>query len=171
MDNTTSTKYKLESGSIKVCTYIRSDAFSNRRIRFVIQDLYQNQPEFDEPIIWIEKIIPNEGKTATDVLTEYVKADGKDAFIMCKASELAKFPKGINGAEMLSRVDDMLERILSASFYRILFNRRMSRVYGVHDICIYGNTKTEDWINDSLGEDKLIKIFNTASNISYFRGE
>lgn len=165
MDNTTSTKYKLESGSIKVCTYIRSDAFSNRRIRFVIQDLYQNQPEFEEPIIWIENVSPNEGNTVSDVLDEYTEKYGEDAFIMCLADALMNPPKvGYN--DMLEFADSMLGYVLNSYFYRVLFNRRMSRSYGNSYICLYSNTKTEDWIKDNMGKDKIIKNVLASNKIN-----
>lgn len=165
MDNNTSTKYELESGSIQVCTYIRSDAFSNKRIRFVVMDLYQMVPNFNEPIIWIEKVTPNEGKTVSDVLDEYTEKYGENAFVMCLANTIMDPPKS-GYKDMLEFAESMLGYVLNAYFYRVLFNRRMSRSYGISYICLYSNTKTEDWIKDNMGEDKIIKNVLASNKIN-----
>lgn len=166
MDNTTSTVHKLESGSIRVCTYIRQDAFSNKRIRFVIQDIYQKLIDFNEPIIWIESVDPIKGKTPADVLDEYTEKYGEDAFVMCRASTLMDIKECGFVKDHTEFMNSMIGYALEAYFYRILFNRRMSRSYTISDICIYSNIKTEDWIKENMGEDKIIKSVLASSKIS-----
>lgn len=163
--DTTST-YELESGKIKVCTYTRADAFSPKRVRAVIKDIYQRLPDFKEPIVWIEDVTPNEGKTITDVLDEYTEKYGEDAFVMCQAGCLTCTKPAGFIEEQTNFISTMIGLAMDAYFYRVLFNRCMSRSYGAPDFCIYSNDKTEEWIQENMGEGKIIKSVMASSKIN-----
>ena len=163
--DTTST-YELESGKVKVRTYTREDLTSGKRIRGVIKDIYTNLEDFNEPIIWINYVTPVKGKTITDVLDEYTEKYGEESFIMCQAiCVTSEKPAGLI-EEHTTFISTILSSVLEAYFYRVLFNRCMSRSYGVPDFCIYSNDKTEDWIKDNMGEGKIIKSVMSSSKIS-----
>ena len=83
---------KLESGKVRAIVYTREYVESTEKyVRGAIRDIYANLPDFNEPIVWIQSlVVTNEGKTVTDVLDEYTKKYGENAFIMCQAGQLTR---------------------------------------------------------------------------------
>lgn len=148
----TNTTYALNSGTIKLYTYNREDAFSkNKRIRCVVGDIYHKLDDFSETVKWIFDIIPFEGKTIADVLGEYVEKFGEDSFIMFQAGSLHSVPIEV------SAVVSTIGYALKVGFCHILFNRCMPSSYSVPDLCVYENAKVKSWIGDNIGDGKIIK--------------
>lgn len=161
---------KLDSGKVRAIVYTREYVESTEKyVRGAIRDIYANLPDFNEPIVWIQSlVVTKEGKTVTDVLDEYTKKYGENAFIMCQAGQLTrdieKYRDGKLG-DMTTYINSMIGYALDAYFYRILFNRCMGHRFGAFDFCIYSNDKTEQWIKDNTGPDKIIKSVMASNKV------
>lgn len=160
---------KLESGKVRLIVYTREYVESAEKyVRSVVKDIYANLPDFNEPIVWIQKlVVTKKGKTVADVLDEYTEKYGEDAFIMCQAGQLVAIPdiNHIDPSELNHHIDSMIGYALEAYFYRILLNRCMGHSFGYSDLCIYSNDKTEQWIEDNSGSDKIIKGVMSANKM------
>ena len=150
---------KLDSGKVRVFIYTREYVESTGGyIRGVIRDIYANLPDFNEPIVWIQNlVVTKEEKTVADVLSEYTEKYGEDAFVMCQAGQLTRDIDKYRDGDLTTYINSMIGNALDAHFYRILFNRGMGQSFGAFDYCIYSNDKTEQWIKDNTGPDKIIK--------------
>lgn len=150
---------KLDSGKVRVFIYTREYVESTGGyIRGVIRDIYANLPDFNEPIVWIQNlVVTKEEKTVADVLSEYTEKYGEDAFVMCQAGQLTRDIDKYRDGDLTTYINSMIGNALDAYFYRILFNRGMGQSFGAFDYCIYSNDKTEQWIKDNTGPDKIIK--------------
>ena len=151
---------KLDSGKVRAIVYTREYVESTEKyVRGAIRDIYANLPDFNEPIVWIQNlVVTKEEKTVADVLREYTEKYGEDAFVMCQAGQLTRDIQ-------LHKIDSMVGYALDAYFYRILFNRCMGQSFGAFDYCIYSNDKTEQWIEDNTGPDKIIKGVMSANKM------
>lgn len=156
---------ELDSGKIGVSTYsYKKDMYTPVRIRNVVHDIYLHSDCRDD-ISCIFKVIPNEGKTPADVLDEYTEKYGKDSFITLKAGELVDHP-GIFDDNMNEEIESMIGYALEAYFYKILFTMKMERCYGLRDVCIYSNDKTEKWIKDNSGDNGIIRSIISSNKVN-----
>lgn len=152
---------KLESGKIYVSTYSREDLKSKKFIRWVVDDLYRQLPDFNEEIYFIDETKPIVSKTVKDVLKEYVdKCNGDDKIILTRGCILTRDP---NNNDLIAFINNMIYNAVYAGFRRILFNRCMANSYTLTDILILLNDKSKEFIGNNIGEDKIIKTV-IASN-------
>lgn len=146
----------VDSGTLLRRTYTYADYKKNPGIKGVIKDIYEGAPGFAEEIDWIITVNPLSGKTIEDVLHEYTEEYGQDRFIMCSAGTLTPAPEGDVVYDMLQHIEQEKGYILNADFYNIFFNRKMIHSYGAGNYCVFSNDKTEDFIRNNMGPDKII---------------
>lgn len=156
---------ELDSGKIGVSTYTEEkDMFTPVRIRNVVRDIYMHCHHIG-PINWVFEIKPNEGKTYADVLDEYTDKYGKDTFVFLRAGELVNHP-GVFEDDVNSEIESMIGYALEAYFYQILFTPKMERSYGLRDVCLYSNDKTEKWIKDNSGDNGIIRSIISSNKVN-----
>ena len=146
----------LNSGTLIRKEYTIDDYRTVPGLKGVVRDIYEFVPGFTDNIEWLVSVTPNEGKTIEDVLYEYTEQQGQDKFIMCRAGNLTPGPDSDVIYNFLPHIEEERGHILNADFYNIVFNRKMVHSYSCGEYCIYSNDKTEEFIRNNMGPDKII---------------
>ena len=155
------TTVTYKSGIVKYTTYTREDYENSLGIRTLIVDIFRNLPDFTASLVVINKAIPVNG--LDKLLKDFGKDIGKDGngyiVIAVAGSISSALPASGEvdaGKEAIGKERTALS---NANYKNVIFNRKMSNSYTNPNTYIYCNQPGVTFVENNMGEDKIINRF------------
>lgn len=116
--------------------------------RPVVADIYNLLPDFNEVIIWVDKIEHFPNTTFDALIKEFISSHGTEGIIMIDPSEANSETMYDTIDQVIKSVDNLSQDLYNNNFIRVMFNRKMARSYS-KNVFVYSNINADTILNNT----------------------